>query len=97
MACLSLLFLSLSLSLFLFLFLYLSLSLSQVGMNAAQQEHVRNLLQISVLKMKYDAAEYNFSNPGEQEETFLLFRGNLRVLLCNIAQLVSKNNIKKWK
>ena len=38
--------------------------------------------------MKFDASEYNFSNPGEDEDLFMIFRGNLRVLLCNIAQLV---------
>lgn len=39
--------------------------------------------------MKFDASEYNFSNPGDDEAMFLLFRDGLKALLCNIAQFVS--------
>ena len=62
---------------------------AQLGtLSVKQQEHLRNLLQITVLKMKYDASEYNFSNPGDDEDNFTQFRLALKTVLCNIAQLV---------
>eukprot|EP00047_Mylnosiga_fluctuans_P005282 m.239560 g.239560 ORF g.239560 m.239560 type:complete len:968 (+) comp13498_c0_seq1:141-3044(+) len=62
--------------------------LKQIGaLSPTQQEHLRTLLQITVLKMKYDPAEFNFSNPSDTEDAFLAFRVNLKTIICNIAQL----------
>eukprot|EP00048_Salpingoeca_helianthica_P004023 m.72945 g.72945 ORF g.72945 m.72945 type:complete len:957 (+) comp13011_c1_seq1:158-3028(+) len=54
-----------------------------------QRDDVQNILQISVMKMKYDANSFDFNEPDEEEEAFLQYRENLKTIVCNIAQLDS--------
>lgn len=59
------------------------------NMTKSQSEMLKQLLLISISKMKYDEG-YNFLTEGEDEVMFMEYRRELKVLFDNITQLSSE-------